>query len=132
MVSPPIIDELMLGNHSDRYTAIRNSAGRCRTPPKKMQSIDKLWEAKSAYEDGDGLRLLIKPNGKKYWVLLFQLVGKRREMGLGTYPAVGLKEARQNSSDKRRLLRDGIDPLQARDDERTAQQAAEHHRIQKS
>lgn len=84
------------------------------------------------YEDGDGLRLLVKPNGKKYWVLRFQLAGKRREMGLGTYPAVGLKEARQNSSDKRRLLRDGIDPLQARDDERTAQQAAEHHRIRKS
>lgn len=84
------------------------------------------------YEDGEGLRLLIKPNGKKYWVLRFQLAGKRREMGLGTYPAVGLKEARQNSSDKRRLLRDGIDPLQARDDERTALQAAEHHRIRKS
>ena len=84
------------------------------------------------YEDGDGLRLLIKPNGKKYWVLRFQLAGKRREMGLGTYPAVGLKEARQNSSDKRRLLRDGVDPLQARDDERTAQQAAEQQRKSKS
>ena len=84
------------------------------------------------YEDGDGLRLFIKPNGKKYWVLRFQLAGKRREMGLGTYPAIGLKEARQKSSDRRRLLRDGIDPLQARDDERTAQQAAENQRIRKS
>jgi integrase len=95
------------------------------------KQIENLTTA-GTYEDGDGLRLLIKPNGKKYWVLRFQLAGKRREMGLGTYPAVGLKEARQNSSDKRRLLRDGIDPLQARDDERTAQQAAEHHRIRKS
>ena len=95
------------------------------------KQIENLTTA-GTYEDGDGLRLLIKPNGKKYWVLRFQLAGKRREMGLGTYPAVGLKEARQNSSDKRRLLRDGIDPLQARDDERTAQQVAEHHRIRKS
>lgn len=84
------------------------------------------------YEDGDGLRLLIKPSGKKYWVLRFQLAGKRREMGLGTYPATGLKEARQNSSDKRRLLRDGVDPLQARDAERAAQVAAEQQRIRKS
>jgi integrase len=88
--------------------------------------------APGTHEDGDGLRLFIKPNGKKYWVLRFQLAGKRREMGLGTYPAIGLKEARQKSSDQRRLLRDGIDPLQARDDERTAQQAAEHQRIRKS
>lgn len=84
------------------------------------------------YEDGDGLRLLIKANGKKYWVLRFQLSGKRREMGLGTYPAIGLKEARQNSSDKRRLLRDGIDPLQARDEVRAAQVAAEQQRKNKS
>lgn len=84
------------------------------------------------YEDGDGLRLLIKANGKKYWVLRFQLSGKRREMGLGTYPAIGLKEARQNSSDKRRLLRDGIDPLQARDEVRAAQVAAERQRKNKS
>jgi integrase len=88
--------------------------------------------APGTYEDGDGLRLLIKPNGKKYWVLRFQLSGKRREMGLGTFPAINLKAARQNSSDKRRLLLDGIDPLQARDDERAAQQAAEHQRIRKS
>ncbi|WP_416194565.1 Arm DNA-binding domain-containing protein [Pseudomonas sp. CCI3.1] len=36
------------------------------------------------YEDGDGLHLLIKPNGKKYWVLRFQPCEKRREMELGT------------------------------------------------
>lgn len=95
------------------------------------KQIENLTTA-GTYEDGDGLRLLIKPNGKKYWVLRFQLAGKRREMGLGTYPAVGLKEARQNSSDKRRLLRDHIDPLQARDDERTALQAAERQRKSKS
>lgn len=95
------------------------------------KQIENLTVA-GTYEDGDGLRLLIKPNGKKYWVLRFQLSGKRREMGLGTYPAIGLKEARQNSSDKRRLLRDGIDPLQARDDERAAQVAAEQQHKNKS
>ncbi|MGP4922652.1 MULTISPECIES: tyrosine-type recombinase/integrase [Pseudomonas] len=95
------------------------------------KQVENLTTA-GTYEDGDGLRLLVKPNGKKYWVLRFQLAGKRREMGLGTYPATGLKEARQNSSDKRRLLREGIDPLQARDDERAAQVAAEQQRKNKS
>ncbi|MGV8860310.1 MAG: tyrosine-type recombinase/integrase [Pseudomonas sp.] len=84
------------------------------------------------YEDGEGLRIQVKPNGKKYWVLRFQLAGKRREMGLGAYPAIGLKEARQKSSDRRRLLRDGIDPLQARDTERAVQLAAEQQRKSKA
>lgn len=35
------------------------------------------------YEDGEGLRLLVKPSGRKTWVLRFQLNGKRRERGLG-------------------------------------------------
>ena len=96
-----------------------------------VKQIENLTTS-GTYEDGDGLRLLIKPNGKKYWVLRFQLSGKRREMGLGTYPGISLKVARQKTSDKRRLLQDGIDPLQARDDERAAQQAAEHQRIRKS
>lgn len=95
------------------------------------KQIDNLT-APGTYEDGEGLRLLIKPNGKKYWVLRFQLSGRRREMGLGTYPAISLKAARQNTSDKRRLLQDGIDPLQARDDERLAQQTAELQRKSKS
>jgi integrase len=91
------------------------------------KQIDSL-STPGTYEDGEGLRIQVKPNGKKYWVLRFQLAGKRREMGLGAYPAIGLKEARQKSSDRRRLLRDGIDPLQARDTERAVQLAAEQQR----
>lgn len=72
------------------------------------------------YEDGDGLRLVVKPNAKKYWVLRFQLDGKRREMGLGSYPDVSLKEVRLEASAKRRMLMDGIDPLAARNAEREA------------
>ncbi|EIU5573144.1 TPA: tyrosine-type recombinase/integrase [Pseudomonas aeruginosa] len=77
------------------------------------------------YEDGEGLRLVVKPNAKKYWVLRFQLDGKRREMGLGSFPDVGLKEVRLEASAKRRMLMDGIDPLAARDAEREAQRATQ-------
>ncbi|EPO7864902.1 tyrosine-type recombinase/integrase [Pseudomonas aeruginosa] len=73
------------------------------------------------YEDGEGLRLVVKPTGRKSWVLRFQLNGKRREMGLGSYPKISLKTARLEASSKRRQLIDGIDPLAARDAERAAQ-----------
>lgn len=63
------------------------------------------------YEDGEGLRLVVKENGRKSWVLRFQLQGKRREMGLGSFPAVGLKEARIKASVLRAQTLEGIDPL---------------------
>jgi integrase len=88
--------------------------------------------APGTYEDGDGLRLLIKPSGKKYWVLRFQLAGKRREMGLGSYPKLGLKDARLDASDKRRLLQNGIDPITSRDAEREAQKVAQQNHKCKS
>ena len=76
------------------------------------------------YEDGDGLRLVVKSTGRKSWLLRFQLAGRRREMGLGSFPEVGLKKARQDASTKRSQLSDGIDPLAARDIERAAQREA--------
>jgi integrase len=63
------------------------------------------------YEDGEGLRLVVKGNGRKSWVLRFQIQGKRREMGLGGFPSVGLKEARINASALRAQVLEGIDPL---------------------
>jgi len=42
-------------------------------------------------------------------------------MGLGSFPEVSLKKARQAASAKRTQLSDGIDPLAARDIERAAQ-----------
>lgn len=83
------------------------------------KQVDNLIEP-GTYEDGDGLRLIVKPSGRKSWVLRFQLAGRRREMGLGAYPQVSLKCARLDASAKRRQLIDGIDPLAARDLERTA------------
>ncbi|EPJ8753489.1 MULTISPECIES: Arm DNA-binding domain-containing protein [Pseudomonas] len=62
------------------------------------------------YDDGDGLRLVIRKSGKA-WVLRYQLAGKRKEIGLGPYPRYGLKEARSRADTHRALIRDGIDPL---------------------
>ena len=88
------------------------------------KQVENLTEP-GTYEDGDGLRLVVKPTGRKSWLLRFQLAGRRREMGLGSFPEVSLKKARQEASAKRSQLSDGVDPLAARDIERAAQREAQ-------
>lgn len=92
------------------------------------KQVENLTEP-GTYEDGDGLRLIVKSTGRKSWLLRFQLDGRRREMGLGAYPEISLKNARLEASSKRRQLIDGVDPLAARDLERAtlreAQRASE-------
>lgn len=73
------------------------------------------------YEDGDGLRLVIRPAGGKSWVLRYQLGGRRREMGLGAFPAVTLKTARSLAGEHRARIALGVDPMAARDAEREAE-----------
>ncbi len=88
------------------------------------KQVENLTEP-GTYEDGDGLRLVVKASGRKSWLLRFQLAGRRREMGLGSYPEVSLKNARLEANTKRRQLIDGIDPLAARDIERAALREAQ-------
>jgi integrase len=66
------------------------------------------------YGDGDGLQLAVTPSGAKKWVLRFLWQGKAREMGLGSYPEVGLAEARDKALAGRRLARKGVDPIAER------------------
>ena len=96
-----------------------NSMGKLN--PKQVENLTEP----GTYEDGDGLRLVVKPTGRKSWLLRFQLAGRRREMGLGSYPEVSLKKARLEASTKRSQLSEGVDPLAARDIERAAQREAQ-------
>ena len=96
--------------------------------PKQIENL----KVSGTYEDGDGLRLEVKPSGKKYWQLRFQLAGKRREMGLGAYPSVTLKEAREAAAAQRKLLDAAIDPLVNRERTREAERLAEEARRARS
>lgn len=69
------------------------------------------------YEDGGGLRLVVSNTGAKKWVLRFTIDGKRREMGLGSFPDVGLGEAREKVTEHRKQAKDGVDPIEARQTE---------------
>ena len=47
--------------------------------------------------DGQGMHLLINPNGSKYWQLGYRFTGKQKVFSIGVYPAVSLADARQNA-----------------------------------
>jgi integrase len=72
--------------------------------------------------DGAGLYLRVAPSGAKNWVFRFQINGKRRDMGLGPYPAVSLALAREKAAEHRAQRRAGTDPIEAKAAERQAQQ----------
>lgn len=61
-----------------------------------------------------GLMLAVQPGGSRSWVLRYQMAGRRRDMGLGPYPEVGLARAREKAMEARRLAKDGRDPLAER------------------
>lgn len=72
--------------------------------------------------DEKGLHLRILPNGSRSWVLRFTLDGRERRAGLGSYPDVTLKQARDARDAMRAQVREGIDPIAARRIARHARQ----------
>lgn len=63
----------------------------------------------------DGLYMQVSKGGSTSWLFRFQLNGRRREMGLGSYPEISMLKAREASEDARRLVAQKIDPITARD-----------------
>lgn len=73
------------------------------------------------YADGGGLYLQITARGAKSWIFRFQIDGKRRDMGLGSVADVGLAAARDRAAEARKLVREGVDPIAAREARRAEQ-----------
>jgi len=61
--------------------------------------------------DGRGLYLYVKPSGARSWVLRYQMLGRRRDLGLGAYPEITLALARERAAEARRLIALGEDPI---------------------
>ena len=66
------------------------------------------------YIDEHGLILRVMLSGSKQWIWRGTIQGKRRDLGLGSYPYVSLSEARQKAFDYRKLARAGGDPAALR------------------
>lgn len=73
--------------------------------------------------DGDGLELRVYPSGKRAWQFRYQIAGRRRVLALGQYPHIGLKEARYGAQEARKLLDQGIDPIEDQKRLEAAQEA---------
>ena len=95
------------------------------------KSIAALRAKVERYEvwEGGGFGVRVSPRGAKAWIWVYHFVGRPRRMTLGTYPALGLADARIKLADARKLLECGIDPgdreVQARKAERAAETLAE-------
>jgi len=73
------------------------------------------------HSDGEGLHLVVSQTGRKKWVLRYQVAGVRKDKGLGAYPSVGLKDARDGAAEARKQVARGVDPIEA---DRAARKAA--------
>lgn len=75
----------------------------------------KVQTAKAGkHSDGNGLFLFVKATGGKSWVLRYQMNGRRRDLGLGAYPALSLAEAREKVIEFKKQIKNGFDPLSKR------------------
>jgi integrase len=64
--------------------------------------------------DGNGLHLVVNPNGKKLWRLRYRFTGKQNMLSLGVYPVIGLAAARSRRDDAHKLIADDVDPSHQR------------------
>lgn len=81
-------------------------------------------EALYRVADGEGLSLEIAPNGSKRWRFRYRVGGREQMLSLGTYPDVGLAEAREKLAGSRRALRNGSDPSRDRKVEKQARRGS--------
>ncbi|EPF20094.1 Putative prophage CPS-53 integrase [Cedecea davisae] len=73
--------------------------------------------------DGGGLYLLVNPNGAKYWRLKYRVAGKEKLLALGVYPDVTLADARSKRDEAKRGIAGGIDPNEAKREEKAIREA---------
>ncbi|MGX8011377.1 tyrosine-type recombinase/integrase [Mesorhizobium sp. ORM8.1] len=87
------------------------------------RSLQKLTDVKvksdkwhpGRHSDGGGLYLNVSAVGTKSWLFMWTPAGgKRREMGLGAYPAVSLAKARAKAGECRAAVAEGRDPIAER------------------
>lgn len=86
-----------------------------REPRKELGAaqVAALWRRGTNHVGGvRGLVLNVTMYSSRSWVLRYQVAGKRRDFGLGSYPSVTLADAREAARMARAKLAQGIDPIE--------------------
>jgi len=60
--------------------------------------------------DGGGLRIVLNPNGSKWWRLKYRFGGREKSLSLDVYDDTSLNSARAKRAEAHQLLDDGVDP----------------------
>jgi hypothetical protein len=81
-----------------------------------------------------GLLLRITPRGSATWSLQYRRKGERMplRMWLGTYPDLGLADAREKALETRSGIAKGVDPIEAKAAERAAKVAEEAKEVERA
>ena len=83
-------------------------------------------ERYEVWEDGrTGLGVRVSPAGRKSWIYMYRFEGKARRMTLGTYPVLGLANARVKHAQAKETLEKGDDPGALHVETRRAERQAE-------
>ena len=83
-------------------------------PLNKLSAATVKAAAPGKYSDGGGLWFHKRDDGGAQWFLRVTTHGRRREMGLGRYPDVTLKDARTLAEKWRSEAARGLDPVKVR------------------
>lgn len=73
---------------------------------------------------GEGMYLLVIPDGNRYWRLKYRYGGREKVLALGVYPEVSLKRARELRNAAKSRLAAGVDPVQERRETKLAARVA--------
>ncbi|WP_203461917.1 tyrosine-type recombinase/integrase [Enterobacter cloacae] len=101
-------------------------------PLNDMQIRRAKAEAKAyTLGDGQGLSLLIEPNGSKSWRFRYRFAGKPKMISLGVYPTITLADARSRRDDARKLVAEGKNPSEVRKEQKIALQTESESSFEK-
>ena len=81
--------------------------------------------------DGQGLSLLIEPNGSKSWRFRYRYAGKPKMISFGVYPIITLADARLRRDDARKLVAEGKNPSEVRREQKIALQTESESAFEK-
>ena len=85
-----------------------------------------------SHYDGEGMYLLVKPDGKKYWRMQCRVDGKRKTLAFGAYPKVSLAMAREEVRKAHALIKSGIDPVEHSRQQKADRVAEERAQLKKA
>ena len=85
---------------------------------RKAQILEKQYKI----YDGEGMFLLIHPNGSKYWRMKYTFDGKSKLASFGVWPSVSLKEARERRYEAKQKIKIGVNPVEEKRKNKQLQQ----------